>query len=194
MIIFLNAPPRAGKDTMADIMCRLVPGMSNFKMSAVLKTAVADLFALDHPRHQWCEKNKDTKSKMFGHEPEYTYREVQIMLAEEFMKENFGKEVFGKIAVRRLSGIVDKQHFVVSDVGFDYEVVPIIKAMASKHAIHLVKIERDGCDFSKDSRDWIHGVDLGIREHTIHNRHDLEIYEEQIKKWLRDHLLLPKNG
>lgn len=194
MIIFLNAPPRAGKDTCAEIMKRLVLGMGEFKMSAVLKTAIADLFGLDHPRHQWAEKNKDTKSKMFGHEIEYSYREIQIMLSEEFMKPNFGQDIFGRIAVRRLTGIMDKTHFVISDVGFDHEVVPIIRGLASKHEIRLLKITRPGCDFSNDSRNWIHGADIGIREDTINNRHDLELYEEQIKIWLRSVKLLPKAG
>jgi hypothetical protein len=167
--------------------------MGEFKMSAVLKTAIADLFGLDHPQHKWCEHNKDSKTKVFG-DNDFSYREVQISLSEEWMKPNFGEDIFGRIAMKRLGRTLDKIHFVVSDVGFPHEVVPIIRGLASKHEIRLLKISRPGCDFSKDSRDWIHGADVGIREDTINNRHDLELYEEQIKIWLRSVKLLPKAG
>jgi hypothetical protein len=178
-IILFNAPPRSGKDTAVEGLYKKLTfeydyGANDyalvwhFKMAEPLKYGVHHLLGLDK-KPEYFEPVKDKPNPLlFGKTP----RECYIDCAENYLKPLFGKDVFGHIFVNRLK-IQQKletprNELVVlcSDVGFVDEVMPVIKYVGEDNVM-MIKLYRDGCDYSKDSRSY---VDIpGIHTTEIHN-------------------------
>ncbi|MEK0325781.1 MAG: hypothetical protein QQN63_08760, partial [Nitrosopumilus sp.] len=96
--------------------------------------------------------------------------EVQIALSEDYLKPLHGNAIFGQLLVRRLQ-MIDFNWFdcaVISDSGFIQEAYAIIKAFG-EDSVQLWRIHREGCDFKKDSRDYINLDHFGIASYDIIN-------------------------
>lgn len=153
-IIILNAPPRAGKDTIAKIIdeqyglpvvsfktpmfniARGILGESDFKeFMAVYET-----------------DRKDTQPLSILHGS--TCREFMIWISESVIKPRFGKKHFGWLMAELLTEMEgDVDLTICSDGGFPDEVEALIDF---GHRVKLVRMHREGFDFSKDSRDYIY--------------------------------------
>jgi hypothetical protein len=178
MVILLNGPPRCGKDTAAGFIVKHGKNFKEMKMSAPLKRVVGPLFNLSPDIMKVLEECKDDPAHvLFGK----SYREVQIAISESLLKPMYGEDVFGKLFLNyaRTTSYVN---IVVSDTGFNSEVGPILQAYGSPN-VYLVRIERDGTDFSNDSREWVNPNQFS-KSFTIENKYDLELYEAQVKKIL----------
>lgn len=174
-IVLLNGPPGSGKDTAAS---HLVPyfQFQKMKFAAPIKRMVCGLLDMsesalevhkDNPFNILCEEfvsiDPNFGNEIITYGPKETPRDVLIDLSEDFLKKKYGKTILGRIAARELS----RSHnnlVIFTDAGKEEDMPAIIRAVGKKN-VTLVRIHRDGCDFSKDSRryldhsEWVWDVD-----------------------------------
>lgn len=167
-VIILNAPPRAGKDTAAKFLAeKLSCKIMSFKQplheitARLLNIPLEDyLKVYEDEKEQECIEidnlvgyTKLIKPLSVGKLPVkkyYTLREFYIHLSENVMKPIFGKEVFGKIAAEKLVNGWN----VFSDGGFEDEANSILY-MEEDVKVYLIRLQRTGTDFKKDSRGYL---------------------------------------
>lgn len=153
-IIILNAPPRAGKDTIAKIIDEQygLPVVS-FK-TPMFNIARGILGERDFKEFMavYETDRKDTQPLSILHGS--TCREFMIWISESVIKPHFGKKHFGWLMADLLSEMEDDVDLTIcSDGGFPDEVEALINF---GHKVKLVRMHREGFDFSKDSRDYIY--------------------------------------
>jgi len=169
-IFLINGPPSCGKDTIARHVA--ATNKSNWgimKFATPIKEAVAHLYGITQEQQNKIEadeKLKDKKSDLFFG---MSYREAIIDLSENYFKKIHGKDVFGKNMLNRIKSIEYSANILISDSGFTCEAVPIIEAFGADNVFHI-KLERSGCTFENDSREYIDAESLGIETFTIVNR------------------------
>ena len=151
-IIILNAPPRAGKDTVAkEISDQYGIPVVSFK-TPIFNIARGIIGERDFKEFMSVYNSdlKDTlrMSMLNG----MTCREFMIWISEDVIKPKFGKKHFGFLMADLLSEFDDCGEGVAicSDGGFPDEVEALIDY---GHNVKLVRMHREGFDFSKDSRD-----------------------------------------
>lgn len=180
-VIFLNGPPRSGKDTLAEFMIDIGnkpmvwDTWTLAKMAWPLKRGAPAIFGLSDEEWQYLEANhkEEPREELLGLTP----RELQISLSEDWAKDKFGIDVFGRILLqwmkRQPTELGSLTHFVISDSGFYHEAVPIINHYGNKNC-KLFHIFRDGCSFDNDSRDYIDLSEHGVEMFQIDNNGTLE--------------------
>lgn len=193
MIFVTNGPPGSGKDAASEYYVE--------KHSFIHRTFKYELFKQTFKHfgvsEEWFMDGYNDRVKkelpetfLIGR----SRREALIHVAEDIIKPNFGSDYFGKQAA---SNIELPGKYCFSDSGFSSELQPLINKFGTGKAC-LIQILRDGCDYSKDSRNYLHGVlqeeyvnghkteyDFGpkkerfpIRMYRIHNNGTLqELYE-----------------
>ena len=178
-IIILNGPPNSGKDHIADRLVQLTHGVKidTLKFASPIKSAVHNILNIQTigPDKLDIEKLKDTPlPQFFGKTP----REAYIEFSEQYMKPMYGDDIFGKLLLQRIEDKVryGYKSIVISDGGFDVEVIPLLNKYPNLRLIHLT---RKGCDFSNDSRNYISNV-----KHTYtfrNNYNDPSMLDEMLK-------------
>lgn len=147
MIVILNGPPGCGKDTIAGIMNgNHGYSIRSFKepMWAVAKSVLTpgeyELFVKLYLNRNTKEKPQDFLGGM-------SPREFFIHISESWVKPTLGSNQFGKLAnwgdIPRCT--------VFPDGGFPVEV----NEFAGRKDVLLVRLHREGYDFSNDSREYI---------------------------------------
>ena len=186
MIILINGPPSSGKDTAAMFMKKYLLGsVREYKMSTTLKSGLQTLLGLE--QEDW------NRMLAYGAKDEpqlpldITPREALIKLSEDYMKVLFGEDIFGHIAVRRLKRMVSADHILITDIGFTYEVIPILEEFGSKK-IRILKLSRPNCNYKKDSRSYLNTDSLKMTPYVadINNQYDLELFDAQVKSILKE--------
>jgi len=154
-IIMLNGPPRSGKDTIGDILCSDY-GAERMKFAHHLFEDLKKLLNLsDEQFRYYREEGKD--EKVFNG---LSLREVSINYSENVIIPRFGPHFWAKCLLDDIK-MQSLGLFVVTDLGFDRELDYFDENWPEKD-LTIVKIMRDGCDFSKDSRDYVRRHDLII--------------------------------
>ena len=155
-IVLLNGPPRSGKDTVSNLLFEYFKKESvkveQCKFAQPIKDFVRQFyFRGDQYLFDWYDNiEKDTAFPvLYGK----TCREIQIAFAETFLKQLHGQEIFGHLAIKRLS-MSDNDIFIFSDCGFIEECIPLLDSF-KKENIYLIKLYRENCSFSNDSRNYI---------------------------------------
>lgn len=172
-VIFINGPPRSGKDTVGEIIKTIVPDSRTTKMAYSLKVGAHALFRAMHELltpstlsitlHDACYENmKDMAMRMFY---DMTPREAYIALSERLFKPLYGEEFFGTIVAERIVGAPKVPLWAITDSGFEPEANPIIKTVGAENCM-LIRIHREGYDFALDSRSYI---DLPIETIDVGN-------------------------
>jgi hypothetical protein len=180
--ILFNGPPSAGKDTAAKFLWNSNSNPVLFeRFSAPLKTAFSAITGKPYNQFfevEWYESHKEEVIPWLG----VSYRQWQIDFSEKFMKPNYGKDIFGKLFVERLWG--HQKRFdnpykccVVPDSGFDIE-IEYLEQHVSIDEVLLVRVHRDGCDFSKDSRNYVYSDKFFSLD--VHNNGTQEAFENTI--------------
>lgn len=150
-IIVLNAPPRAGKDTIAAKLCgkyNVLPGMFKRSMFEIAKAILGhESYATFLRVYETDAKDTDHLSILGG----MTCREFMIWISEDVIKPKFGKRHFGDMSAEHLH-FEGGNTYVFSDGGFPDEVEALLDA---GHQVNIFRLHRTGFDFSKDSRDYI---------------------------------------
>lgn len=153
--LILNAPPEAGKDTLADLLLKdlLASKLSAQKIAFKddLYKAMADFYKLSLAYTIFiCTDRvyKDTMRSTFSEDIGLTPRQGIIHVSEDIYKPKFGKDYFGVCAAKALKEGVN----IFSDGGGWYEeLIPVIKASGK---LIICRMHREGYDFSKDSRSY----------------------------------------
>lgn len=153
MIIILNAPPGAGKDTIQ----RAIREMTNYTYPAEFKAPMfeiarsmlgADGYADFIRRYDDREKKEVGCHVCGGLSP----REFMIWISETVMKPRFGDKVFALRAYEKYLELDSDETLIFSDGGFPDEVAALVEFGAT---VKLFRLHRDGYDFSGDSRNYI---------------------------------------
>lgn len=148
-LIILNAPPGAGKDTVADIIVNL--GICKDKVSfkspmfnvakGILSSDEFDGFINNYDDREYKESPHEFLGGM-------TVREFMIWISESVMKPVFGDDVFGK----RLAQSLGDGCYICSDGGFASEIEPLI---GNGVEVTLIRLHRPGYTFEGDSRSYL---------------------------------------
>lgn len=176
-VIFLNGPPRSGKDFSGKILQESYVGKEQsyqdflrlYKFAEFVKEGTHGAYGLVYsdsgvlPADSY-EAEKDVPLTDFrGRTP----RECYIAYSEAFMKPLHGPRVFGEIlrdAVRHIrSGVV-----AVTDSGFVPEAEVLVEHFGPGNCC-LVRLSREGCSFSGDSRSYIDLSHLSVVQYDIVN-------------------------
>lgn len=160
-ILFLNGPPRSGKDTVGNYLRTHFAGCEVAKFAGELKDAVHRAYNLNVPTDHF-ETRKDQPCEEFlGATP----RAVYIAFSERFMKPLYGQGVFGRMLVQTLQGMerAGVRLVAVTDSGFREEADEVLKVFSEAL---LVRLHRTGTTFQGDSRSYIQ---LGIEAVDMHN-------------------------
>lgn len=170
-VIIFNGPPRSGKDTCARLLTHMIQNCFIQKFSDPLKYGAHALYGLHTKNKDHYEANKDEpRDEFFGK----TAREIYIALSETYLKVHHGKEVFGELFVKALqqklasytptaSDLGMPTVVAISDCGFLYELLPVIKFARPENCC-LVRLYRPGCNFAKDSREYINAAAPELRD------------------------------
>lgn len=189
-VIFINGPPRSGKDTLALTLLYRLRGLQVVKFARHIKRAAHFAHGLynlvDEPEHFDAVKDQP-RGEFFGATPRRAY----IEFSENYMKPLHGKDVFGKILAREMDQLVRRvlglTGFAISDSGFADEAAPVIRRFGAENCLLLrIHAEERGCSFEGDSRSYI---DLpGVRTHDIENNGAQHAFvaagEALVKRWL----------
>lgn len=146
-VILINGPPRSGKDTLANSLVDLLGATSEittFKEEILTQLSLESLFAKSpyESDQEFYERTKDSTPKL---------RALLIAYAEKCIKPIFGQDYFAKQAVLQLKRLAALGHSVVviPDLGFIEEYQTVKEAFPDTL---VVKMQREGFNFSKDSR------------------------------------------
>lgn len=162
-IIILNGPPESGKDLLAGYLTEKYPFVKHLKFAAPLKEATHRFYNTTEKHAQAFEHCKDLPNQEFlGLTP----RQAYINISEHYIKRFHGDEYFGLMMILQLKKYpYDPNNvFVISDGGFESEVLPITKNF-NPNLLWVVPLERDGKTFNTDSRNYLNKdkfVKLGV--------------------------------
>lgn len=173
-LILLNGPPRSGKDECAKILFRRRPGIIE-RFSNPLKRMISAFLGIS------MERLEETKDQKLYFNNRFSYRDLQILFSEKFIKPIFGQRVFGHLLGQRLHEL-DLRHanyVVVPDVGFEAELLGLEDTGAWD--IKIIRIERPGKTFDNDSRGYLRNPDF-----TIHNDSTLESLEGHLMWFVKE--------
>ena len=152
-VIILNGPPGCGKDTIANRMDGHIP--LSFKDE--LYTCVAKRYRLERDLVVKLCTDRETKEEPNVQFLGLTPREALIHVSEDIIKPSLGNSFFGKCVAANIL-LHDGAHFgcsaprfVLSDGGFMTEIAPIAKVAT----VTVIRLHRDGYDFTNDSRDYL---------------------------------------
>lgn len=155
-IIIFNGAPRVGKDTFADMLEEYFDHnrddyllyRESFKDSLI--TLTLDYYNIESS--EWWERYEESKEEPWDRLGGLSQREALIDMSENKVKPYFGHDFFGKAAARKCYTSDDhKGIFTFSDGGFGEEVQPLIDKFG-KENILIIRLHREGFDFSNDSR------------------------------------------
>jgi hypothetical protein len=161
-IILLSGPPGCGKDTFGSMLEKAlwvdaVPNSMQLKFAGPIKEFFKNTYCHgDQAEFEWYEKreNKDIPhDALMGKTP----REIQIAYSEMFMKPFHGSDIWGRMLGDKIQYEMthnEIEYFIVTDLGFESEYDYLQNRYGSENII-IIEIRRKGCDFSKDSRNFI---------------------------------------
>ena len=159
-VILFNGPPGCGKDTVVQHLLDAYPEVFRSQRFALtLKAGLHTLLGLDEDDAAFEDCKDKPIAEFFGRSP----RELYIWVSERVMKPAFGDECFGHIWLRKyhdwIKWVPDDENTIVlvPDCGFAPEINPLINHFGAENIL-LIRIYRQGHDFSSDSRSYITGV------------------------------------
>lgn len=175
MIFLVNGPPRSGKTTALYHLSTTRPNCATYRMARPIDRAVPELLQVNSAAWKSIEDGYKDDGVIFGKTP----RELKIALSV-FLKSMFGPAIFGEIAMIAFRSLIFQD--IIVDIGHTTEAEVIVRKMREigQSKCVCLQLERDGCTFKDDSREYIDCNKLGIPVRKIHNRHELEMFYEQL--------------
>lgn len=190
-ILFLNGPPRSGKDTAASYLHDKY-GAYTTKFAKALKEATHALYGLGALPDDHFEVSKSKPNKVFFG---LTPRQAYIKVSEELVKPVLGKDFFGQVMLETCKRAEGEGHdlIAISDSGFADEAQPLIDYFGPEQ-VYLVHIyaESRGCTFENDSRSYIKLPGLPLDNVWVLNNNSFIVdYHKQIDHMMKHVLLHP---
>jgi hypothetical protein len=196
MHIIFNGPPGSGKDEACHFL-KSNYGYKHLQMKDQLFVDTAYHFGVDMI---WFMSDYNDRAEKERPRPElggFSKRGALIHVSENVIKPRYGKDYYGRKTAEKMDAV---SSYCFSDGGFLEEIHPIINTVGQDN-ICIVQLYRTGCNFSSDSRDYIHGIlqeDLGkqeiwpnlvtvlpIRMYRLHNNTSISDFHQNIRKILR---------
>jgi hypothetical protein len=175
-VLLVNGPPRAGKDSFGKLLKENFQHVYLGSFAWALKVRTHGLYGCPEAPAGAFEDVKDAPNPIFlGLTP----RQAYIAVSERFYKKEHGDDVWGKILCKSLQW-ADTQNaekgvtnplYVITDSGFAKEARCLIE-FYGKADVALVRLHREGCDFSRDSRSYIELPELAFCRDVIANNMD----------------------
>lgn len=150
MVVF-NGPPRSGKDTLAAFIRGVTKAKPmEFKRKLIeLALMISGVSSSDW--EFWYQKDKEQPHNDLGG---HSCRSFLIMVSEEMIKPHMGSDYFGLAAANELEMYLPGHGVVFTDSGFSAELQCVVNVAGAENVI-VVQLQRDGTDFSKDSRVYL---------------------------------------
>jgi hypothetical protein len=177
-VIILNGPPCVGKDTLAHYFLEHLPYSGNpiwvehASFAKPLKQLNQIIYNLTDAEVKELDSNhilKNTPQERFrGKSWRQVNIDISLKLKEEFGQDYFGKHLVQRIEAREKIAPLEPLNVVLTDGGFEEEAIPLIKKYGHDN-VHVIKLIRKDCDYSKDSRKYLDCEKLGIPQHDLHN-------------------------
>lgn len=177
-VIILNGPKFSGKDTLCNLLLKLFPGAIHARFKDVLYQYSYELWELEKTQKitldQWIEicniptlKDVPVEWLLTEDGKVISPRQALIHVSEDIIKKEYGEDGVAYLTVLRLKELYpdyDKQMFIFSDGGFNNEIQSLINDFNIKRkSLTVVRIDRKGCSFAGDSREYIHNPDLMLQ-------------------------------
>lgn len=182
-VIFLNGPPRSGKDTVAKgLLHQLGPQNATIVKFADPLTNIAKVI-LGMTEKEFLHYREEAKDEPLPEPFDHlTMRQLLIKISEEWIKPTFGERYFGHAMVRRLNHLMSPT-VIISDSGFYDEAVPVLSRYGADRCL-LIQVSRFGATFEGDSRSyWQMYNTEPVR---INNRYDVskesDMFEAQMRR------------
>lgn len=158
MIIILNAPPGAGKDTIQRAILELTNDTHALEFKAPMFDIARSMLG-DDGYSEFLQRYDNRSTKEVGCHVcgGLSPREFMIWISETVMKPRFGDKVFALRAYETYLSLDSGDMLVFSDGGFPDEVAALVEFGAT---VKLFRLHRDGYDFSGDSRNYIYLPEL----------------------------------
>jgi hypothetical protein len=175
LIVIFNGPPGSGKDESCLYFENL--GYKHLSFKKELFKETINFFGVSEEWFMKDYNNRFTKelpvSQLKINGSELSRRDAMIYVSEQFIKPKYGKEFFGLKLAEQIQPVAS---YCVSDGGFEEELIPIINKVGADRII-LIQLTRDGCDFSSDSRKYIHGKETKISDfHVLSKKFNIRTY------------------
>lgn len=171
-IVGFNGPPGSGKDSIAEATSNLLQETYEIDTYAVslagpMREIGMNLLGLDSEDAESYAMAKETEWDLFTRETckagnypkpptisKDNLRQFIIALAEEFIRPRYGRNFWArKLKLDHMFIWNSPAIILVRDIGFQEEVDYFQEQVGEKNFI-LARLERDGCDFSIDSRGY----------------------------------------
>ena len=161
-IIGFNGPPRSGKDTMASMLVEHMESQGcNIPIREV--SLSTPLRKIAYAMTGWkgftdgenYELFKTTHFPAFGKDG----RQIMIDISERFLKPTYGQGIMGHLLMtdlKNFDGIA-----LVRDTGFQIE-KDVLTNYVGNDNFYVALVQRDGYDFTNDSREWVDHYHTGI--------------------------------
>lgn len=186
-IIAFNGPPRSGKDTLKRLIIDefIDKNIKTYTLSDILIEATCVMYGIG--RDEWDERyHTDQKDEpwelLFG----LSQRQALIGLSEEYLKPKHGGDVIAKMFLKRLEYFDEccDIDVLLIDTGFTEEFKHIVNSFGRDNVM-LIRVKREGCDYSNDSRCDVQssGVDNFA---VIHNNTDILSLQDIIAYTVED--------
>lgn len=174
--IILNGPPRCGKDTGAEFLTQH-PAVckTEFKQRLI---AIA-LVISGMSREEWDSFYHEDKDKPHPKLNGLTPRQFLIDISERCIKPMMGDSYFGRAV---LAELYKAPVTVFSDSGFQAELDCVITELGAENVL-VVRIERPGCNFNIDSRNYLPSHVTVLNLTTVNDF--CKQLEFVVDKWLR---------
>lgn len=153
MIVILNAPPGAGKDTIGDILRDWYGYEIHSFKKPMFDIARALLGQENYNKFLELYNDRGTKEEATPICGGFSPRNFFIHISENMCKPVFGEQYFGK----RFLEQVGEDVTVITDGGFPLEVYPLVEA---GHKVVIARLHRKGYDFLGDSRNYLREGDF----------------------------------
>lgn len=174
-VILVSGPPRAGKDTLCDMLGPFLPlqhrnGYLKLRLSDPIKETA-------HAAHGIrCEPGdyEDTKDvpceAMLGVTPRAAY-----IAAFRMLSSLHGPEVLGRRLLSVLQSLKDCRvdWVLVPDLGRNDDALPLVRGLGAEN-LACVELVRPGCSFRGDSREPVDLRPLGVPQLVRYNSGTLE--------------------
>lgn len=191
-----NGPPRSGKDTAANHAYEHSAGWNQrlrIKFAQPIDDAISAIFRLSPDYyHRWQKYRNDPilkDSEPFLDASGKTAREIMIGFSEVFAKPYLGQGIFAYLAAQQVRKI--QRHYnptltVVSDCGFQEEFDIFARRTAKDSQIHLITLNRTGCDFSNDSRQYVQPNNWTQSHTVLENNSTQAEFEKRIIELIKE--------
>lgn len=169
-IFILNAPPRTGKDTIANRVieeCGIRTASFKYPMYDIFIRTTgmpAEEFFTLYETSGW----KDTPAAFLNGK---TPRELMIHISENYIKPFFGKDYYGKWVADYIKHFEQdassEMVWIIPDGGFQSEFDAMKEVFGDR--LVIISLEREGhTDFSGDSRGWVYDWNKYPEKGSVH--------------------------